>query len=132
LVYRSRPKGEKTMIDLELGVVQERFADIVWDNEPVASGELVKICEKELEWKKSTTYTVLRKLCEKGLFKNEDGIVTSLISKEEFYSAKSKQIVEDSYSGSLPAFVAAFISNKKLTAKEADEIQKMIDEFKKK
>ncbi|MBO4783326.1 MAG: BlaI/MecI/CopY family transcriptional regulator [Lachnospiraceae bacterium] len=119
------------MIDMELGVVQERFADLVWANEPVASGELVKICEKELEWKKSTTYTVLRKLCEKGLFQNEDGIVTSLISKEEFYSAKSKQIVEDSYSGSLPAFVAAFISNKKLTAKEADEIQKMIDKFKK-
>ena len=119
------------MIDMELGVVQERFADLVWANEPVASGELVKICERELEWKKSTTYTVLRKLCEKGLFQNEDGIVTSLISKEEFYSAKSKQIVEDSYSGSLPAFVAAFISNKKLTAKEADEIQKMIDEFKK-
>ena len=119
------------MIDMELGVVQERFADLVWANEPVASGELVKICEKELEWKKSTTYTVLRKLCGKGLFQNEDGIVTSLISKEEFYSAKSKQIVEDSYSGSLPAFVAAFISNKKLTAKEADEIQKMIDEFKK-
>lgn len=119
------------MIDMELGVVQERFADLVWANEPVASGELVKICEKELEWKKSTTYTVLRKLCEKGLFKNEDGVVTSLISKDEFYSAKSKQIVEDSYSGSLPAFVAAFISNKKLTAKEADEIQKMIDEFKK-
>ena len=119
------------MIDMELGVVQERFADLVWANEPVASGELVKICEKELEWKKSTTYTVLRKLCEKGLFKNEDGTVTSLISKDEFYSAKSKQIVEDSYSGSLPAFVAAFISNKKLTAKEADEIQKMIDEFKK-
>ena len=119
------------MIDMELGVEQERFADLVWANEPVASGELVKICEKELEWKKSTTYTVLRKLCEKGLFQNEDGIVTSLISKEEFYSAKSKQIVEDSYSGSLPAFVAAFISNKKLTAKEADEIQKMIDKFKK-
>jgi len=119
------------MTDMELGVVQERFADLVWANEPVASGELVKICEKELEWKKSTTYTVLRKLCEKGLFKNEDGTVISLISKDEFYSAKSKQIVEDSYSGSLPAFIAAFISNKKLTAKEADEIQKMIDEFKK-
>ena len=119
------------MTDMDLGVVQERFADLVWANEPVASGELVKICEKELEWKKSTTYTVLRKLCEKGLFKNEDGKVTSLISKDEFYSAKSKQIVEDSYSGSLPAFIAAFISNKKLTAKEADEIQKMIDEFKK-
>ena len=120
------------MIDMELGIAQERVADIVWDNEPIASGDLVKICEKELEWKKSTTYTVLRKLCDKGIFKNEDGTVTSLISKEEFYSAKSKQIVDDSYSGSLPAFVAAFISNKELTAKEADEIQKMIDEFKKK
>ncbi|MCR4650053.1 MAG: BlaI/MecI/CopY family transcriptional regulator [Lachnospiraceae bacterium] len=118
------------MMDFELGAVQERFADIVWSNEPIASGDLVKICEKELQWKKSTTYTVLRKVCEKGLFKNDDGIVSSLISKEEFYSAKSEQIIEDSYAGSLPAFIAAFISNKKLTAKEADEIQKMINEFK--
>ena len=118
------------MIDYELGAVQERFADIVWSNEPIASGDLVKICEKELQWKKSTTYTVLRKLCEKGLFKNADGIVSSLVSKEDFYSAKSEQIIEDSYAGSLPAFIAAFISNKKLTAKEAEEIQKMIDEFK--
>ncbi len=117
-------------MDFELGAVQERFADIVWSNEPIASGDLVKICEKELQWKKSTTYTVLRKVCEKGLFKNDDGIVSSLISKEEFYSAKSEQIIEDSYAGSLPAFIAAFISNKKLTAKEADEIQKMINEFK--
>ena len=120
------------MIDFELGAVQERFADIVWANEPLGSGELVKICDKELNWKKPTTYTVLRKLCEKGLLKNEDGIVTSLISKEQFYAAKSEQIVEDSYAGSLPAFVAAFISNKKLTAKEAEEIQQMIDAFKEK
>ena len=119
-------------MDFELGVIQERFADIVWANEPIASGDLVKICEKELDWKKSTTYTVLRKLCDKGLLENADGIVKSLISKEDFYSAKSEQIVEDSYEGSLPAFIAAFISNKKLTAKEADEIQKMIDEFKSK
>ncbi|MCR5847667.1 MAG: BlaI/MecI/CopY family transcriptional regulator [Lachnospiraceae bacterium] len=118
------------MIDYELGAVQERFADIVWSNEPIASGDLVKICEKELQWKKSTTYTVLRKLCEKGLFKNADGIVSSLVSKEDFYSAKSEQIIEDSYAGSLPAFIAAFISNKKLTAKEAEEIQMMINEFK--
>ena len=119
-------------MDFELGVIQERFADIVWANEPIASGDLVKICEKELDWKKSTTYTVLRKLCDKGLLENADGIVKSLISKEDFYSAKSEQIVEDSYEGSLPAFIAAFISNKKLTAKEAEEIQKMIDEFKSK
>ncbi len=118
------------MHDIELGVVQERFADIVWANEPVASGELVKICEKELCWKKPTTYTVLRKLCEKGLLQNVDGIVSSLISKEEFYSLKSEQVVTESYQGSLPAFIAAFVSRKKLSAEEAEEIRRMIDEFK--
>ncbi len=117
------------MIDMELGAVQERFADLVWANEPVGSGELVKICEKELNWKKPTTYTVLRKLCEKGLLQNQNGIVSSLISKEAFYSAKSEQIIADSYQGSLPSFIAAFISRKKLTKQEADEIQKMIDTF---
>ena len=119
------------MIDLELGAVQERFADIVWANEPVTSGELVKLCERELKWKKPTTYTVLRKLCEKGLLQNENGIVTSRISREEFYASKSEQIIEESYQGSLPAFVAAFTSRNKLSAQEAEEIQKMIDSFKK-
>ena len=119
------------MKDIELGTVQERFADIVWANEPLGSGELVKLCEKELGWKKPTTYTVLRKLCEKGLLKNEDGVVTTLISREDFYSAKSEQIIEDSYEGSLPAFIAAFTSRKKLSNAEVNEIQKMIDAFKK-
>lgn len=119
------------MKDIELGTVQERFADIVWANEPLGSGELVKLCEKELGWKKPTTYTVLRKLCEKGLLRNEDGVVTTLISREDFYSAKSEQIIEDSYEGSLPAFIAAFTSRKKLSNAEVDEIQKMIDSFKK-
>lgn len=119
------------MKDIELGTVQERFADIVWANEPLGSGKLVKLCEKELGWKKPTTYTVLRKLCEKGLLKNEDGVVTTLISREDFYSAKSEQIIEDSYEGSLPAFIAAFTSRKKLSNAEVNEIQKMIDEFKK-
>lgn len=116
-------------MDLELGAVQERFADIVWANEPVGSGELVKICEKELLWKKPTTYTVLRKLCEKGLLKNENGVVTSLITKEEFYSAKSEQIIEESYKGSLPSFVAAFTKRKKLSAAEAAELRRMIAEY---
>ena len=119
------------MPDLELGVVQERFADIVWAHEPVASGDLVKICEKELGWKKPTTYTVLRKLCEKGLLQNVDGIVSSLISKDDFYSAKSEQVIKESYNGSLPAFIAAFVSRQNLSEKEADEIQKMIDTFRK-
>lgn len=119
------------MLDIELGAVQERFADLVWENEPVPSGDLVKICERELSWKKPTTYTVLRKLCEKGLLQNVDGIVTSRISREDFYSAKSEQIVDDSYRGSLPAFVAAFVSKKGLTAEEAEEIQRMIDAYRK-
>ena len=115
------------MIDLELGAVQARFADIVWDNEPVGSGELVKLCEKELSWKKPTTYTVLRKLCEKGLFRNVNGVVSSVISREEFFSEKSERFVAETFDGSLPAFIAAFTSHKKLSDTEADEIQKMID-----
>lgn len=118
-------------MNVELGVIQERFADIVWANEPVSSGDLVKLCKEELNWKKPTTYTVLRKLCEKGLFQNVGGIVTSLIPRDEFYSAKSEQIIEESFDGSLPAFVAAFISRKSLTEKEANEIQRMIDAFRK-
>lgn len=119
------------MRDIELGAVQAHFADIVWANEPIGSGELVRICEKKLNWKKPTTYTVLRKLCEKGLLQNQNGIVTSLIPREEFYSAKSERIVEESFKGSLPAFVAAFVSRKDLTVQEAEEIQKLIDTFKK-
>jgi len=118
------------MKEIELGDVQAAFADIIWSNEPIGSGELVKICERELNWKKPTTYTVLRKLCEKGLFRNEDGVVTSLISKEEFNASKSEKFVEDTYEGSLPAFIAAFMSHKKISKSEIDEIQKMINEYK--
>jgi len=119
------------MNTIELGDVQSRFADIIWENEPVSSGELVKICEKELNWKKPTTYTVLRKLCEKGLFINNGGTVTSLISKKAFYSEKSAEFVRDSFHGSLPAFIAAFTSSRSLSEKDVDEIQKMIDAFRK-
>ena len=117
------------MADIELGAQQAQFAEIVWENEPVGSGELVKICEKKLNWKKPTTYTVLRKLCEKGILQNVDGIVTSVMSKDEFNSAKSEQFVEETFKGSLPAFIAAFMSHKKISASEIDEIQKMIDEY---
>jgi predicted transcriptional regulator len=119
------------MPDYELGAVQERFADLVWENEPIASGELVKLCEKRLHWKKPTTYTVLRKLCEKGLLRNDDGVVRACVPQKEYYAAKSGQVVADSFHGSLPAFVAAFVSNRGLSAQEAAEIQEMIDAFKK-
>lgn len=118
-------------MDFELGEVQLKFADLLWKSEPVASGELVKLCEKELEWKKSTTYTVLRKLCEKGLFRNDNGTVTSVVSKNEYYSAKSGQFVDEAFGGSLPAFLAAFSAQKELSETEINEIQKMIDEFRK-
>ncbi|MBE6727295.1 MAG: BlaI/MecI/CopY family transcriptional regulator [Ruminococcaceae bacterium] len=118
------------MKEINLGVVEAHFADIVWFNEPLSSGELVGLCEKELGWKKSTTYTVLKKLCEKGIFKNENSIVTSLVSKEEFYAIKSEKFVEETFKGSLPAFIAAFTKRKSLTAKEIEQIQQMINDFK--
>ena len=116
-------------MEIELGEVQAAFADIIWAHEPISSGELVKICEKELNWKKPTTYTVLRKLCEKGLFKNEDGIVSSVISKEEFNASRSEKFVEETFNGSLPAFISAFMSGKKISSKDADEIQKLIERY---
>ena len=117
------------MQDIELGAVQTQFAEIVWANEPIASGELVRICQKELNWKKPTTYTVLRKLCEKGLLQNADGIVSSRISKEKFYSSRSTHFVEETFGGSLPAFIAAFISGRSLSPEEAEEIRGMIDSY---
>lgn len=116
-------------MEIELGEVQNRFAKLIWENEPIGSGQLVKLCEKELGWKKPTTYTVLRKLCEKGLFQNENGIVTSVISREEFQFAKSEKVVEENYKGSLPAFFAAFTSRKKLSKEEIEEIQSMINQM---
>ena len=116
-------------MEIELGEVQNRFAELIWENEPIGSGQLVKLCEKELGWKKPTTYTVLRKLCEKGLFQNENGIVTSVISREEFQFAKSEKVVEENYKWSLPAFFAAFTSRKKLSKEEIEEIQSMINQM---
>ena len=116
---------------IELGEVQEKFAGIVWDTAPVASGALVKICEEKLGWKKPTTYTVLRKLIDKGLFINDGGIVKVKLSREEFYRKRSEQLLESSFSGSLPAFVAAFLSSRKISRKEVDEIEAVIDAYKK-
>ena len=115
------------MGELTMGAIESRFAEIIWQREPVSSTELVKLAATELDWKKSTTYTVLRRLCERGIFQNQDGTVTSLISKQEFYAVQSEKFVEDTFSGSLPAFFAAFTTRKKLSDKEIDELQKLID-----
>ena len=125
-----RPMEEKhTIEDTKLGAVESRFADIIWQQEPLSSGELVKLCGEELGWKKSTTYTVLKKLCERGIFRNQDGQVTSLISRQDFHAAQSRKFVEDTFQGSLPAFIAAFASQKRLSREEIREILGMIDSY---
>lgn len=116
---------------MELGEVQERFAKLVWANAPIPSGELVKLCEKELNWKKPTTYTVLRKLCERGLFENDNGVVKTRVSREAFYAARSEQFVDSTFNGSLPAFLTAFTARKGLSDEEADEIVRMIEVYRK-
>ena len=112
---------------MKLGAVESRFADLVWANAPLGSGELVKLCEKELNWKKPTTYTVLRKLCQRGIFQNVGGTVSPLLRREEFYAMQSEEFVEETFGGSLPGFVAAFTQRKKLTAEEAAEIRRLIE-----
>ena len=120
---------ENRQNEMKFGVVESQFADIIWQNEPLSSTELVKICLEKLEWKKSTTYTVLRKLCERGIFKNENGTVSSLISKEDFYAMQSEKFVDETFEGSLPAFIAAFTKRKQLSSEEIEQIQRMIDDY---
>lgn len=115
------------MADLKMGVVESRFADIIWANEPLHSRDLVKLCEKELNWNRSTTYTVLRKLCERGIFQNNGGTVSSILSRDAFYAVQSEQFVEDAFDGSLPAFIAAFTQRKGISQEEAAQIRRMID-----
>ena len=117
------------MEEMKLGLVESKFADIIWSNEPLSSRDLVKLCQENLEWKKSTTYTVLKKLCERGIFQNKDGLVTSLISRGDFYAMQSERFVEETFEGSLPAFLAAFTKRKALTAQEIDEIRRMIASY---
>ena len=107
-----------------------RFCEILWEHEPVTSSELVRLCNEALEWKKSTTYTVIRRLSERGVLKSEGAVVTSLISREDVQSAESAEVVERTFSGSLPSFIAAFTRKKNLSNQEVDEIQKIIDTYK--
>lgn len=108
---------------------ETQLARIIWEQEPIASGQLVKLAAERLNWKKSTTYTVLRKICENGIFQNEQAVVTSRISQEEYTRMKGEQYLEENYNGSLPGFVAAFLKKKKLSRREIEELSKMIEEY---
>lgn len=116
------------MNDWKLGAVESRFANIIWQHEPLTSAELVKLAEKELNWKRTTMYTVLKRLCDRGIFQNQKGTVSSLISREKFYALQSEEYVEESFNGSLPAFLVAFSTRKKLSKEDIDQLQKLIDQ----
>ena len=119
------------MGDLKLGAVESRFADIIWEHEPLTSTELVKLAAQALNWKKSTTYTVLKRLCDRGIFQNQSGTVTALLSKGELAALQSEQFVAEAFSGSLPAFLTAFTSRNKLSEEEVAQLQALIDQHRK-
>lgn len=108
---------------------EQKFAELLWEREPLGSGEIVKLCEERFGWKKSTTYTVLKKLCEKGLFQNVESRVSALIDKETYCHQMGERFVEENYGGSLPSMIAAFMSRKKLNSRQVEEIRRMIEEY---
>ncbi len=120
------------MQDLTLGVIESQFADIIWQNEPISSTELARRSEGILGWKKSTSFTVLRRLCDKGIFQNQKGTVTSMISREDFYAAQSQKFVEDTFAGSLPAFLAAFTKRKALSPQEVAQLRQLVERYEEK
>jgi predicted transcriptional regulator len=121
---------EDYMKEYKLSQSETRFAELIWAHAPINSGQLVKLCQKELAWKKSTTYTVLKNLCEKGIFQNQKAVVTSLIKKDEFYARQSRRFVEDTFGGSLPKFLVAFIGGSRLSGPQAEELKRLIDQHK--
>jgi predicted transcriptional regulator len=117
------------MTDYRLAEAESRFADLIWEHAPIHSPKLAEMAADVMKWKKSTTYTVLKKLCDKGIFKNEYALITALLTRDEFYANRSVKYVDDTYGGSLPKFITSFVSERKLTGKQADEIQRLIDEY---
>ena len=117
------------MKPVQLGEVEARFANLIWNRAPLASSALVSLAGEALGWKKSTTYTVLKRLCDKGLFQNDGGTVRVLVSRDAYYGAQSEQFVAETFSGSLPAFLAAFTSRKKLTPQEVAALREMIETY---
>lgn len=117
------------MITYVMTQAENELAQIIWEAEPVQSGQLVKLAAERLGWKKSTTYTVLRKICENGIFQNNDTVVSSLMSREEYARRKGENYLEENYGGSLPKFVAAFLQHRKLSRKDLEELEKLIDDY---
>ncbi|MBQ8696994.1 MAG: BlaI/MecI/CopY family transcriptional regulator [Clostridia bacterium] len=115
------------MSEIQLGALEFEFAEIIWANEPVTSAQLCKLAAEALNWHKSTTYTVLRRICAKGIFRNDNSTVTSILKRDDYFTARSRCVVNEEFDGSLPAFIAAFAKNEKLTAEQAEALRVLID-----
>ena len=113
----------------KLGEMEQRFADMIWERAPIASGSLAKLCEEAFGWKRTTSYTMLKRLCERGIFANQGGTVTVQMSKEEFQAAQGEQFLNENFNGSLPQFLLAFSRRKKLSGQEVEELKKLIEEY---
>ena len=124
-------KGTLTMDTPKVFESEYRFCLILWENEPVKSSKLVELCKEQLGWKPTTTYTVIKRLSERGVLKNENTVVTSLVSKDQVQAAELNEMVEKTFEGSLPAFIAAFTKHQKISDTEIDAVQQMIDRFRK-
>jgi predicted transcriptional regulator len=118
------------MKNYKLGEMEQRFADLIWEHEPLSSRTLTELCTEEFDWKRTTTYTMLKRLCDRGIFQNKNGLVSSLMSKHEFGAVQGEQFLKESFNGSLPQFIAAFTNLKKLSDKEIMEIQQLINNHK--
>lgn len=117
------------MEQYKLGETEQKFADLIWENAPIGSGDLTRLCEKAFAWKRTTTYTMLKRLCDRKIFENDNGTVTALMTKEEFRAAQGEQFINETFDGSLPRFLAAFSRRKKLSDKEILELKRMIDTY---
>lgn len=117
-------------MDYKLADAEAKFVDLIWEHGPINSTELGRLSEDVMKWKKSTTYTIVKRLCDKGILKNEDAVVSAAMSRDEFFALQSRRFVEDSFGGSLPRFLASFIDGKRLSDKQAEELVRLINEHK--
>lgn len=113
----------------KLGEMEARFADLIWEHAPIRSGELTKLCEEQFDWKRTTTYTMLKRLCERGIFSNENGTVCVRMTKEEFQAGQGSAFIEEHFNGSLPLFLAAFSRKNKLSKTDVEKLQQLIDSY---
>ena len=119
------------MTDMTMGAVESRFASLIWNNEPITAAELARLADRELKWKKTTAYTALKRLCEKGIFRNDGGTVTSVLTREEYQTRQSRRFLDENWGGSIPSFLAAFTKPGRLSRKDLEDIRKMLDDYEK-